>query len=365
MIAKKEKIYIVTTIHPFDDVRIFFREIKTLEDRYEVIYLAPGARNVKDPSFKMIDLVPGSGLKNRLLRNIKTFIYLYRERPEILHFHDFEFSFFAILLKIFKRTSIIFDKHEFTGLVLDNRSWVPKFIKPLIRLLILIQERIVDYFADEIIVANPLQLKKNQQATLLMNLPPRDHYKNYYSKKNFNEICYVGDITPSRGGWRLLEIIDRLPKDYKLYLVGRIRDNDLAKKIKANKKIKYLGYIPNNQIYKKLKSVGIGIIPFLDKPQYRVSVPSKYFDYLGMGMLVLAPIFVKDSFGGKFNFVQGSFFVDGSVESFTNALLGLEKIDSNRLSQENRNLFINCYNWESESLKLLSVYEKIINRSKN
>lgn len=361
---KKEKIYVVTTAHPFDDARIFFREIKSLAVEYRVVYLAQGSRNQVRESIEMFDLVPGIGFKNRFLRNIKSFVFLFQKKPKIIHFHDLEFSFFAIILKALRGSRIIFDKHEFATLTIDNRSWVPVLLKPILKSTVLLFEKVADFFADETIVANPLQLNKNRKATLLMNLPPANSYSYYSTKKDYRKICYIGDITFSRGGWKLLDIINKLPAEYSLYLVGKIRDEELSDKIKNNKKIRYLGYVPNNEISKRLESVGVGIVSFLDKPQYRKSIPSKYFDYMGLGVVVVAPTFVKESFGDTTDFTSGSFFVDDSLDSFTGAIINLQELDINKLSRENRDKFINHYKWEKEAPKLLKVYKKIFQRIK-
>lgn len=352
----RSTIYVITTVHPSDDVRIYYREIKSLVKKYRVIFLAPDNLPKKEKSIEIINFEAAG----RIARGHKYYKYLRDKGAKIIHFHDIDFAPFAIALKYRNRAKIIFDKHEFTSLTIENRAWAPKILKPFIRFGVEIIEKLFSYFCDEIIVANPKQLKKDKRATLLLNVPPKENFRNFNNQKDYKRICYIGDVTTTRGGNNLIEIAELLPESYYLYIVGKIRERDLEKRLsKVGAKI--IGYLPNSEIEENMRGVGVGLIPFQDRKQYHESVPSKIFDYLAMGMVVIAADFTKNSFGDNISFGEGVLFVSSKPKIIAQKIVDLNKKNNlAKYSNENYSYFQKKYNWGNEEKKLLKLYQNLM-----
>ncbi len=351
---KVSKVYVVTTAHPSTDARIFYREIGSLSHKYQLEYLAPDNKAASSTNVKVVSY-PGL---SRLQRGVAYFGYLRRQKAKIIHFHDLDFAPFAILLKYLNGAQIIFDKHEFSALTIENRSWAPAPLKPLLGLIFLAMERFFSLFCDYLVVANPRQLDHDRAATLLLNVPPLSIFPPHKAQKDYKKVCYIGDITKARGADNLLALSKILPGEFRLLLVGNIRDNQVREQINSANNIEWSGFLPLAELDKSLKDVGIGLVPFLDREQYHKSIPSKIFDYMAMGMSVVSFDFVRESLGKVVDVGQAVTFVSPSVEAMVDTIIRQAKEGAK--GGLGRKLFEERYNWEQEEKKLFELYAEVV-----
>jgi hypothetical protein len=105
------KVCHITSVHCWDDTRIFFKECVTLANNgYKVALVAPNAKN------QVVQNVQVFGVENhrksRLFRAtvvaFSVFKKAFRTRSEIYHFHDPELIWVGILLRILGKR-VIFD----------------------------------------------------------------------------------------------------------------------------------------------------------------------------------------------------------------------------------------------------------------
>lgn len=354
-----EKIYVVTTAHPSNDARIYHREILSLAKKYQVIFLAP---DNQVSAHKNVEVVSFEGL-NRRQRWGAYYRYLRNQRAQIIHFHDLDFAPFAVALRWFHGAKVVFDKHEFTYLTIENRDWVPGFLKPVIKGTTFIIEKLFSALCNYLIVANPQQLTGSKKAVLLLNVPPRESYAKFIAGKDFRKMCYIGDVTKPRGANILISLAEKLPDGYSLTIAGKIRDEQIAKSLQTLPKVKILGFVPNDELWERIGDVGIGLVPFEEKEQYKKSVPSKIFDYLALGMIVIAADFTADSFkGADFSFnKKGVIFIKSNAESYLEKAKSVAEMEGKAaISKKNRSLFEERYNWDAEEKKLFDLYLEIV-----
>lgn len=352
----KKNICIITTAHSPLDVRIFHREALSLAKRYRVTIIAPFEKDRLIKGIK-IKAVRGSSSKiGRLAVGYRAYKLARREKADIYHFHDLDFVFYANLLKLFTKKPVIFDIHEIYTATIENRDWIPAFLKPLIRFMIKVIDWLLVRNRFEEIVAAPYQLVQYKKATLIMNLPPRDYYENEISEKDFKRLVYLGSITKSR----VLNTLEKAAKDlndYKITLIGNVHDGERL----GYKNISYTGFVDIRDISKEVGNSGIGLVPFIDNSQFQYSVPSKIFDYMAMGLVIVAPKYIKPGLKGLdiddcIAFTNGS--ANGLVKTLDDINKNTDKYE--KISKKARKKFIAKYNWDTEEKKLLEFYEEII-----
>jgi len=129
----------------------------------------------------------------------------------------------------------------------------------------------------------------------LQNFSP-DHTK--FSLKTF---VYAGALTNDRGIMKILEAFNKVveyDKEVTLLLVGGFSDkkfeNEVLTYIKSNKLdsyVKLTGWIDYRNMGKYLKGCGLCLLQPL--PRYKISVPTKIFEYMLSGLPVITSDFPK------------------------------------------------------------------------
>jgi len=163
-------------------------------------------------------------------------------------------------------------------------------------------------FADKVIVVSPMlrdMLVKDYGAPLgKVYIQPLgvdlDLFKKRSSRR-FHEteprVVYLTSIARQRGVDCAIHAL-RLLQEHKLrpqlLLVGTgpkedlqwIRD--LAEREGVKDQVRFLGPVPHEQVPQILEECDIGLSPLPDLLSYRVSSPTKVFEYLAMGLVVIA-----------------------------------------------------------------------------
>lgn len=354
----KKNICIITTAHSPLDVRIFYREALSLAKRYQITIIAPCEKDRLIEGIKIKSVKSSGGKIGRLAVGYRAYKLSRKEKADIYHFHDLDFVFYANLLKLFTRKTIIFDIHEIYTATIENRSWIPAFLKPLTRFMIKVIEQLFVKNRFVEIVAAPYQLNQHKKADLIMNLPPRDYYKSEIVGKDFKKLVYLGSITKSR----ILDTLSEAANEfggYEITLIGKVHD---GKKLNY-KNINYTGFIDIKNLSKRVGNAGIGLVPFINNSQFKYSVPSKIFDYMAMGLVTVAPSYIKPGLEGL-DINDCIVFTDGTTDGLVKSLDDINKnvSDYKEISTKARKKFIEKYNWNTEENKLLDLYEKVIGK---
>ena len=140
---KNIKVFIFTAVHPWNDIRIFYKQTTSLGKKYSVELHAP-ARFTK----KIINNITVYGLPlwtNKKDR-IKTYFILLKRiwmsNADIYHFHDPELILHGLCLKLLRRKKVIYDVHENLIQLIKERSWIPFIYKKPLTILYLILEKL-------------------------------------------------------------------------------------------------------------------------------------------------------------------------------------------------------------------------------
>ena len=115
-----------------------------------------------------------------------------------------------------------------------------------------------------------LKCEKNNHNIVCIN-NPFDFNKEYVTEKHINNkkiYLYYGMIEEIKGVYRLIEAFDKFQenKNVELHFVGKVipeEENRFNEAIKNKDYIKFLGYMKNDEVLKKLKDVYSVVVPSL------------------------------------------------------------------------------------------------------
>lgn len=363
------KICIITTVHSVLDERIFHKEAVTLKRFFRITIIGPNKENISVDGIRIIALPV---FKNRLKRIFFQPWYAYRLAvkidADIYHFHDPELLPWMLRLK--KRTGarVVYDVHEDVPKSILSKPWIPARLRVIISIIVNFLEKTFAKDMDLIISATPeINARfKNNAKVVLRNYPLRDLIENVALmdvKKSKPVAVYSGGITKIRGIVQICEAVCRLDGKMELWLMGSFFPKDFKEELSDYLKksfIHYKGYMPFEKMYSVMKSVDMGLILFLPEPNHVESLPNKLFEYMAAGIPIVASNFpVWKTIIEQNN--CGICVDPCKPEDIAEAIMYLvsHPEEAKIMGENGRKAVRESYNWEKESEKLISAYEKL------
>lgn len=362
------KICHLTTVHSWNDVRIFEKEcVSAAVAGFEVYLVAMNALEGLHQGVHVVSVVAQKS--KRLARMWKSVDLIYKKAIEIdadvYHFHDPELL--RISGKLLKAGKIvIYDSHEDLPRQILDKIW----INPILRSTL---SRVIEWYENNkvarlsaIVAATPhIQqrfLKVNKNVVNVNNFPVLEviPFQSDWSKRN-PTICYVGGITLTRG---IRELIDSLPlHGYALELAGNFIPTNLRTslvELPGWNLVHEAGYMHRKEIADMLGSTRIGMVTLHPTKAYVDSLPIKLFEYMAAGLPVIASDFPL--WRGIIDRFQCGLCVDPlNPEAIAQAVKYLmENPREARIMGENgRKASLEFYNWSNEAVKLIELYRTL------
>jgi glycosyltransferase involved in cell wall biosynthesis len=368
------KIMHLTSVHKSNDTRIFIKECKTLQKAFFSVGLI--APNDKDEVVDGIHIYAVPKAKNRKERILRTIWQVYKlaisHNADIYHFHDPELIPIGLLLKV-KGKKVIYDVHEDVPKQILSKYWIPIFLRKIISEFIALLENISAKIFDGIVAATPSIAKRfpKSKTIIVQNFPiipelTAGEEKNYNSRQN--NIIYIGGLSEIRGIKEMVQAIDILPKTFnaKLVLAGNFSPPQLEDEIKnlsGWKYVDYKGWVSREEAAFLLSESRIGLVLLHPVPNYIESYPIKLFEYMSAGIPVIASNFelwreIVESVG------CGLLVNPLEPKEIVNAIKWIleHPNEAERQGRRGKEAVIKRYNWESEAIKLISFYNKLLNK---
>jgi len=363
---------VATSLHPWDDPRIFYKQCYSLNKYYQVTLIAVvDKKSFQKDSIQVIGLIKPNSIIHRLKNALTILRELFNGKYSVMHFHDPELLWVGFIAKLFNK-KVIFDIHEDIVGVVQIRNWIPKIFKNLLGYLILNIEKYAQIYFDGIILSENSYLKyfkKNNNTITVQNFV-EINYKKYVKDTLIHPtIIYIGAVMYSRGIIDLVKSTIELQKEdstIKLIIIGRIPDQDFKNKLYKLREsapvpnnIEYLGHINFLKLKIYISKASIGIIPLHPNENYIFSYPTKIFDYMNWGLPYVysdIPYWVK-TFGTESG---GLYYEACNSSDLTNKIKKIiydEKLWK-KLSKDCRKSIMN-YDWNLEEFKLLRLYRNI------
>jgi glycosyltransferase involved in cell wall biosynthesis len=359
----------LTTVHQWDDIRIYHKISKSLASAgYNVHLIAPAKASFEIDGISVHALPDTSGRLERILkRQFAAFKTIMKLKPSVVHFHDPELLILALVLRGLKYI-VVYDAHEDVSAQILVKHW----IAPRLRLTISKIVRMFESRAAGIMSAIVGATEKiagqlpSVQSIVLRNYPKLSEFefqnlRRRQFKSNQN-IVYVGGISIERG---VGDVVDALPlagEEIRLLLAGNFATQatqDQLCALKGWSQVDYLGWIGRQDIAATLNKACVGLLVLHPTPNHLESLPIKLFEYFAMGLPVIASDFPlwKELVGDCGILVSPE--KPNDIAQAVKWILCNPNL-SREMGERGRKRVLDQWNWEIESKSLISLYHRLL-----
>lgn len=369
--TKPPKVVIFSTVHRATDDRIFHKEARALSRAgYDVVILGPHPRDefIDGVRFKPLSKPP-SRFK-RMLQATTILPRLLRERGAIYHFHDPELIPAGLLLRLYGK-SVIYDSHEDVPQDILLKKYVPVFLRSTLSNLARLFEMFAAHILSAVIVPSEDYARHIRSRVVVRNYPVLDYISAAASLRSDVQspgsfLVYCGTITALRGASEMLSSVavasKRIP--VRLRLLGPIGEEELRSEIAAGQKqglVEYLGEIPHRDVYRYCMGAVAGLLLYHPAPFHQFIVPIKLFELMACSVPIIAsnlPFFRRTVLDQGCGLVVNPL----DVQAVADAIIYLMEHpgEARRMGERGREIVRTKYSWESESQKLLALYEHLL-----
>lgn len=366
-----KKIFIMTSVHRWDDPRIFYRQARTLARCHHVELHAPGCTGRVEVDGVRVKGLPPAG---RLARPLQWFRLLWRalrSRADYFHLHDPELLPVGVIIKTITRKPVIYDAHEDYSLTLRHREWLPACLRnPAARLFGWLEKRLARCL-DAVVAATPDIARRGAftpPTVVVRNYPPFDTSTvtpagDFLPADSRFTAVYVGGISTARGIDDLLAALDLL-KGVRLVLAGHFFDRRVEHRVleraAAGGDLLYLGRLSPSSVPGLLRASSAGLACLHPLPNHVRSLPLKLFEYMAAGLPVVASNFplweeIVTANGCGLTVPPGDC---RAIAAALQTLAGNPDL-GRQMGANARRAWLTRYNWLREAEKLLALYRTL------
>jgi glycosyltransferase involved in cell wall biosynthesis len=366
------RVFIGTSAHPWDDIRVFRKEAISLAKSYQVELHAPAPFEYREyEGIKIYGLPRWAKVSDR--RNIRRELRrrLKKSDAKIFHFHDPELLLLAMVAKLLYRKTVIYDIHEDYPSYIHHKSWIPQSLRGMVAFTFRLLERLACRFFDHLITTSTAIDNRfaHYPSTIVSNYPRLQFNGKFPEKpKDKVDFIYAGSMEDVRGirelGHAFIQAGDRSSIKMKLNIAGHVRGSvefqDDMETIFSHPLIEYSGVLEFEKVMELMNSSHIGVIPFLPVTSNQNIVPHKLFDYMAAGLTIMAsdyPGWPTELMNGEI----GMLFDPLNQETTIECLLALaaEPEHTEQMGRRAYELVHRQFSWDSQEERLLGVYESL------
>lgn len=369
--TKPPKVVIFSTVHCATDDRIFHKEARSLAGAaYNVVVIASHPREERIEAVHIKPLWKTQCRFERMLRATSLLPWLLRERAVIYHFHDPELIPAGLLLRLHGK-KVIYDSHEDVPQDMLLKKYVPVSLRPILSGLARLLEAFAGRILSAVIVPSEDYSPHIRSRVVVHNYPILDYVcpaakvrGDIQSRHPF--LVYCGTMTAVRGASEMLSSVaiasEHVP--VRLRLMGRIGDEGLLSEIAYGEQkglVEYLGEIPHRDVYGYCMGAVAGLLLYHPSPFHQFIVPIKLFELMACGVPVIAsdlPFFRKTVYDQGCGLVVNPLDAQAVADAIIYLIEHPE--EARRMGERGRELVRTEYNWESESKKLIALYEHLL-----
>lgn len=364
------RILLASTIHRWNDVRIYHKEARSLSSNYDVTVMGVGEPDdlkVISENISVI-LMP---IPNSILQRIKNAFRILAKgiSPQfhLIHFHDPELIWVGLILRLFRK-KVIYDVHEDINATVKIRRWIPHLFKGTIGYCTHLIELLGQWFFNGVIVAEDSYLalfNRNKNIIPIRNyvrIQPQPIVIDHKSKR----ILYIGSVTTARGVGDLLKAISLLQyrdQDIGASIIGHCPNSELKilqelkEELPNPNVVEMVRFTDFEKIQLFVSSCKLAVVPIRREKNYEESIPTKILDYMNWGIpYVYSRLKLTEELFGIDS--GGIGFDPGNIMQLKNAIHRL-LTDFNlheKLTRDCRKK-VNSFNWDFEEVKLFEFYE--------
>ncbi len=290
---------VVTTIHPAFDGRIYARSLCTLAaGGLRVSFLGPWAEPPDAPTVRWTTGPLPASRWARIANGFRTFRRCMAEPARAFHFHDLDFLPWAVLLRVARRVRVVYDCHENYP---EEIAYAKPYVPPWARAPLAGAVRILEDWAVRrlgwVVVAAPSQASRFRRlgvrCLVSRNLSAA---KPMPGLRHQRGVACIGTLGPTYGVWVLLDIareLERRGAGVPMLVADRFISDDVRTDFLRACAAEGLDVtvhprVAPAELPELLASASVGLSVEQDSPEKRMALPSKLFDYMAMGLPVVA-----------------------------------------------------------------------------
>jgi glycosyltransferase involved in cell wall biosynthesis len=368
------KICHLTTVHPPFDVRIFYKECKTLHrEGYEVVLIACNEKDTIKDGIVIKALSKYEPRLQRITITLRSACKMAVRTPaRIYHFHDPELIPVGMILKCIGK-KVIYDVHEDypRSLLTNDRTWIPQWSRKAVSTVVSFSEWFGAKMFDGIVTATPAIGKRFSRlnTVVIQNYPISNELVNddpLPYKDRSNIFVYVGGISFLRGIREMIQAMTLLPRDQecKLLLAGSFDSFSVEEKVKQLpgwNDVEFVGWKSREDIAHILGQSKIGLVVFHPVPNHTEAQPNKLFEYMAAGIPVVAsdfPLWREIVDGNRCGLLVDPLEPEAIAKAM-NWLLEHPQ-EAEEMGKRGQLAVQERYNWDQEAKKLLALYERLL-----
>lgn len=379
MTPHRMRVLMASTVHRWNDVRIYYKEalsLATVADIHLVAVQDPDQGEVPNGVIT-VELLSsrgrrqgkGSSVLLRFRRLGQVLNIVLRRKYDVFHFHDPELIPVGWFAKL-RGKKVVYDMHEDAFTMLLARTWLSRPLAWLMGFALRAIERVSLLIFDIFILAAKSLAPsfKSSKCRLVLNYPIFNHVPPPNRRKDSEalKLVYAGALTMARGAADMLEAVSalrRAGKNVTLDLFGMTSESGLDERIKLaceDSWVTYHGWLPMTQLLRELPDYHVGLSPVHDYPNYRHALLTKVLDYLAAGLPIVA-----SRLPGTTEILAGAecavFYQTGNVSELQAAISVLLDEEKRFSLANNGRKVIYQYRWESQAEELINIYREVLN----
>jgi len=372
--AYKPKILLASSLHRWNDVRIFHKEACSLAIKYDVTVMGVASESISNSGeIRILTLPRPTSLLRRFLNGCKVLEESVSGGYAIFHFHDPELLWIGFVVKLF-RIKVIYDVHEDTRAAAQIREWIPQLLRGILGGLVHVFELFGQWIFNGVILAEDSYFSNfpaNDKTVAIRNYVRVDdsalHFRNQ-SKR----ILYAGSVTVARGIGDLLDavaILQREDPEIGATIIGSGPADDkkeleeLRSRLPDPASVEFIDYIDFGKLKKFAQDCHLAVVPLRRTKNYERSIPTKILDYMNWGLpFVYSRLPLTEELFGQHS--GGVGFEPGDVEDLARNLRRLltEKNLYDQLRNEGKSKVVQ-FDWSNEEKTLFKLYDRVLGKS--
>jgi glycosyltransferase involved in cell wall biosynthesis len=307
---RRLRVAVVTTVHRWGDPRVFERETAAwLEWGCEVHAFVPmtgtpGRRGWSESPDLHVHALPepgGRAARMRLALGVGDRVD--REGPfDLVQFHDPELVPAMALLALDRpRTYFLYDIHEDLPLEVKSKAWIPAPLRPAVVVAVSAMWRASAAIFEGFAPATEAIARRWPAArTRIVHNYPKSLFEPPAGEPapiDADRLLFVGALTEVRGIREVLEGVRAVRAGrpaLRLDLVGPLRDASLGPDVAravGEGWCRHVPWLPPEELAAFGRGAAVGLVPYRPIPDHLEALPTKIFEYMAMGIPILASDF--------------------------------------------------------------------------
>ena len=363
----------LTTVHPFDDSRISYRECLTLSRAgFEVTLAAANVTGDPPKALAPLQIVSIPVPRRRVLRILfggaAALRVSLRKRYDIYHLHDPELIPVGLILRLLGRT-VVYDAHEDLPAQILQKTYLNRAAR---RFLHTLSARLIPWAGRRfsgVVAATPRVAARfvGANRVVVRNYPDVPTQMPTEKPDDTLRILYVGGLSEIRGARAMIEAFRTATFDrpVQLVLAGACGDPQLQQELEQaaqqSPHISLPGRVEYDRVQDLLRESHIGLCLLHPTPNHVEALPVKFFEYLAYGLAVVASTGLTEVERVAEKWSCAVLVAPDSPAAIAEVLTRLvhDAPMRLRLAQNGRDAFIQEYNWQTEGERLVNFYDQL------